>query len=531
MSYLFDQEIQGKKYVYLIRGYRDNGKVKQQRKCVGKVDPVTGKRIFNPDCIDLLKESGIEFSEEELKLFSIDDIRKSKTQNAGIFHLLKNIATNNHLIGSLKSAFPENWQDIFSLACYMIATNDPMMYYASWVEDNVTYPVTAVSSQRISELLGKMNEEDINRFFKSWHEHYQRVHDYLALDITSISSYSSINDQIEWGHNRDGEKLPQVNLCMLMAEKSRIPLFQTTYSGSLSDIRTLKTTLSRFEAITGNRDVTVIMDKGFGSLENLKEMLDFKHNGKNPVKFLASFPFTSNFIKSLVDNERDSIDTISNAIILNGDSLRATTKVIPVEGSSICVHAHIYYNPIAAAQAKERLYSEILSKLALAKENPEKYENNSEYNKYIDFLHIGGQYKITLDEKAIQESIAYSGWLVMLSNRFTDAENALQIYRDKDVVEKGFLRLKNSIDLGRLRIHGRKSMNAKLFVGFVASILMCEINKVMVCEKLYSKYTMTELLKTVGKQRKQTINGKEIMYPTTKAQQDIYDAFKISSPE
>ena len=74
-------------------------------------------------------------------------------------------------------------------------------------------------------------------------------------------------------------------------------------------------------------------------------------------------------------------------------------------------------------------------------------------------------------------------------------------------------------------------MNAKLFVGFVASILMCEINKVMVCEKLYSKYTMTELLKTVGKQRKQTINGKEIMYPTTKAQQDIYDAFKISSPE
>ena len=34
----------------------------------------------------------------------------------------------------------------------------------------------------------------------------------------------------------------------------------------------------------------------------------------------------------------------------------------------------------------------------------------------------------------------------------------MQIYRAKDVAEKGFLRLKRSLDLGRLRVHSEDRM-------------------------------------------------------------------------
>jgi len=64
----------------------------------------------------------------------------------------------------------------------------------------------------------------------------------------------------------------------------------------------------------------------------------------------------------------------------------------------------------------------------------------------------------------------------------------MSIYRDKDVVEKGFLGLKYGIEFGRLRVHSDNTMQGKLFVGFVASVIMSSINKVMAKSGLYEKY-------------------------------------------
>lgn len=65
--------------------------------------------------------------------------------------------------------------------------------------------------------------------------------EYLALDITSESSYSELIEDVEWGYNRDHEQLPQVNLCMMVGETSRLPIHQTVYAGSHKDVRTLVT--------------------------------------------------------------------------------------------------------------------------------------------------------------------------------------------------------------------------------------------------------------------------------------------------
>lgn len=62
---------------------------------------------------------------------------------------------------------------------------------------------------------------------------------YIALDITSISSYSQLMKSCEWGYNRDHENLPQINLCMLFGEESMLPVYQTAYTGSLKDVTTL----------------------------------------------------------------------------------------------------------------------------------------------------------------------------------------------------------------------------------------------------------------------------------------------------
>jgi hypothetical protein len=60
-----------------------------------------------------------------------------------------------------------------------------------------------------------------------------------------------------------------------------------------------------------------------------------------------------------------------------------------------------------------------------------------------------------------------------------NAEDAINLYRAKDVVEKGFGRLKNCLDLSRLRVHSDETMQNKVFIGFVALIVLSHIHRVM----------------------------------------------------
>ena len=59
---------------------------------------------------------------------------------------------------------------------------------------------------------------------------------------------------------------------MLLGQQSRLPVFQTLYSGSIKDVSTLQTTVALAFGIQGNR-LTLVMDKGFFSHKNVKNLL------------------------------------------------------------------------------------------------------------------------------------------------------------------------------------------------------------------------------------------------------------------
>ena len=141
-----------------------------------------------------------------------------------------------------------------------------------------------LSSQRISEILQNITFSEREDFYREWAK-LRLEQEYLAIDITSTSSYSELIDDVEWGYNRDGEDLPQVNLCMLFGETSGLPVYQTTYSGSLKDASTLEMTFAKFAAITDNRPILSVMDKGFYSKTNVDMMLEGSR------KFVTAVPF------------------------------------------------------------------------------------------------------------------------------------------------------------------------------------------------------------------------------------------------
>jgi hypothetical protein len=233
--------VKGIIYLYESTGYRDkidSGKVKNIRKLIGKINKTTGEPIYKPEYLARMRLAGtpIEISSSQ-KQFSVDDIKNSLTLDYGLFYLLKSIAERNGLMNSLESASPEHWKKIFTLAEHLVSNGDPFMYCHEWLENTVSLDCGDLSSQRISELLSDISFAERETFYKNWAAKVAE-NDYLALDITSTSSYSELIPEVEWGYNRDGEDLPQVNLCMLFGENSRLPVYQTAYSGSLKDVST-----------------------------------------------------------------------------------------------------------------------------------------------------------------------------------------------------------------------------------------------------------------------------------------------------
>ena len=426
----------------------------------------------------------------------------------------------------MKNVFPDKWQQIFTLASYLVSSGEPAMYLEDWLEKTESFPVGTMSSQRISELLLSINDDDRMAFYREWGA-CRCEQEYLALDITSISSYSSLIEEVEWGYNRDREKLPQVNLCMLLGEKSGLPVYQTIYSGSLKDVSTLKATLAQASGVSLNK-LLLVMDKGFCSTKNINTMLKDSEN----IRFVVAAPFTLSFVKKQIQSEKKDIDCLQNTIVIGEDILRGVTKERSW-GDNRTIFAHTFYNAVKAVKLRENLYAHV----TLLKQEAEKDLKNPLYlTEFGHYLIIRKSeknalgYTVNIRQEVVDKELEHSGWLVLLSNDVSNPQEAISIYRMKDVVEKGFLRLKNCLDLGRLRIHSDKSMQNKVFVGFIGLILMAGIHKVMLEQGLYRNMTMKKLVKTLEKLRIQYINGNRILYPVTKEQKEIFKAFGLKVP-
>jgi transposase len=384
-----------------------------------------------------------------------------------------------------------------------------------------------MTSQRISELLKAITPEYRDEFYSLWCSLRGEL-EYLALDITSVSSYSELIDSVEWGYNRDGEQLQQINICMLMGYRSRLPIYQTVYSGSLKDVSTLQKTIGTFHALTDGKPIVAIMDKGFYSTKNVDAMLA----NDNRTQFLIAVPFTSKFALTQVENERGTIDTLTNTIVVGADSMRAVTR-LHKWSEEHQLYTHIYYNAKKANGIRESLYSHVTTLKEYAEQNPKKCENNPKYTKYLKIQpsqESQNGYCIELLESAVFAELKTAGWMVLLSNRISDSKEAIRTYREKDIVEKGFQRLKNCLDLGRLRVHSEESMQSKVFVGFIALILLSCIHQTMADKKLYARMSMKKLLISLSNVKAQTVRGVRILFPLTKEQRSIYEAFGISLP-
>lgn len=267
---------------------KESKKPKSKRKCIGHLDPETGTVKPNGKRGGDRKHTEPKPETEPPKCF---------TYSCGVSSLLDKVCADIGLDHILKKIFPNDWAAILTCAYYLVSEGQALSRAEKWSQQTVTPYGAMLADQRISELLLRIRPELMQGFFSAWLE--QNISDkYYCMDITSISSYSEINEFVSYGYNRDKEKLPQVNLLMVSGHTSHLPLFFRTMPGSIRDVSTMDENLERLDLIDSKR-LHMVMDKGFYSKDNVDAMY------KRHMRFLVGVPFTTSLALEAVERHRN----------------------------------------------------------------------------------------------------------------------------------------------------------------------------------------------------------------------------------
>lgn len=518
----------GVTYAYESVSYWD--KVKQQsrakRKCIGRVDPET------KDIIPTRKRKA-PVSEKTRR--GPVSITKATRSFYGATYLFDRIGEDMGVIDDLKSCFPDSHRQILSMAYYLIMEDkNSLSRFPRWATTHRHPHGEAISSQRSSELFAAISEDARQKFFHLQGKR-RTEKECLAYDTTSVSSYSRCLRQVRYGRNKDHEPLPQINLALLFGQQSRIPFYYRKLAGNIPDVKTLKKLLADMNTL-GYKKFKVVLDRGFFSAANINDLY------KQHMKFLVGAKLSLKLVKTHLDKVRDKMrnwphysqdyQLYAYSLPVNWDYSQERPYKKDIIQANRRMYLHLYFSPERALE-DETAFNNRMAELQRELESGQRHPDHEKlYAKYFDVKStpVRGT-KVTAKEEAMTEAKRNYGYFALVSNEIKDAVEALEIYRNKDLVEKGFNNLKERLNLRRLAVSSEKSLDGKLFVQFIALIFLSCITRKMQEKKLFKKYTMQEVLDELDVIECFEIPGQKLQVgETTKRQQELYSQLDVVPP-
>lgn len=225
--------------------------------------------VFEP----LEKETGL----------SLKQVLSIKQLHAGATRALDQIVSSSPIGPALKKAFPQkrDYLKILSIVYFIILNeNNNISRYLNFAETTRLPWPGALHASTIGRIFRRIKSQQIENYFtevqKGLLEQKIKANDTdkltLALDSTSISSYSEKLPNVVRGRNKDEDNLPQINLLMLVDSKTGLPLFYRHYDGNVPDAQTVRRVIADNSRLKLT-DVVLVSDKGYSSNKNINDCL------------------------------------------------------------------------------------------------------------------------------------------------------------------------------------------------------------------------------------------------------------------
>jgi len=278
--YQYDKR-NGNTYAYesVSRWDSDKQQSRSRRKCIGKLDPVTGtivqtrKRKPEPT---------------------------SKRTYSGATYLFDEIVRKTGVGRDLRTCFPDIYRQILSIAYYLILEDrNPLSRFPKWGITHRHPYGEDIPSQRSSNLFAAITEDGKNRFF-TLRGKQKKEHEYWFYDATSISSYSKCLAQARYGKNKDHENLEQINIAVLFGEASTLPFYYRKLPGNITDVKTVKNLIADIGYLDYKK-IKLVMDRGFYSEDNVNAMLAAR------LKFLIGVKISLSYVQEALVHMRNEM--------------------------------------------------------------------------------------------------------------------------------------------------------------------------------------------------------------------------------
>jgi len=402
-----------------------------------------------------VEEGRTELGADEIEYFKL--VRTHRISNSiaqpnlildfGDVWFLDHVMDTSGLKDVFYNLIPKSGDTLLALIAFKLLDNATNSYALEWLEGSYArylYPGARLASQRISEFMNGLGQEENLRLFWGAYSAYLKnipgLTDNILIDSTGMANdihfdYAAIS-------NHNGVISRESRLIFVVERVSGMPIYFRCVAGNIVDVSTLKTTLNQLKAL-GLAVNHGILDAGYCSENNIHDL--YEQN----IPFLIRLPD-----KSMSDDliKRHGSGLYSTKYVLRHGSRIIFMKQVPV---TLYGYPGFAYIAIDAERQQD--------------------EQSHYINKCLD----NSKMKATMSD----DELNAFGYFVLISSQDLRTEEVLPLYYMRQTIEQTFDYAKNDVDLLPLRSHNEDTFRGHLLLSFMATVLFITVNKYLKSRK------------------------------------------------
>lgn len=438
-----------------------------------------GKRCENDLSMMYPNANFLKFFPEAEILDAVERKDRSSCLRIGAFLIIRKVIEEYKLDEMMKRIIGrENGLFLDLVAYSIVAENNAGQYYPDYAYNHplFTKDMRLYSDSKVSNFLNGITVDQSISFLNDWNEsrdHRERI--YISYDSTNKVCQAGDIEIAEFGHSKDGQDKRIFNFSIAYDRNNREPLFYEEYLGSIADVSQLQYMLEKALGY-GYKKVGFILDRGYFSKENIHFMDECGYNFVIMVKGMKKFVH-----ELILENKGKFEESRAHSIReyrTNGLTVKGRLFLSDKEER----YFHIYYSSQKYASEREMVETKVdrMAKYLKKKEGKAVIIEEG-FDKYFDLIyyHQGQEdqrfmYGIERNE-VIDQEIRLCGYFVIITSEKMTAREALVLYKSRDASEKLFRGDKSYLGNRSMRVQSDESIDAKIFIEFVALIVRNKI--------------------------------------------------------
>lgn len=454
-------------------------------------------------------KNGLEFKARDPETINVINPVRVEKKLAGATWAIDKIMAQIGIGDALRQVFKKR-NKCFKLASvieYMLIQRTNVMHgYAPFSKIHWLPWAYPLNDSQLNTLFKGITQDDTMALFKALNREYRRKFGdeffkkmFLALDSTSISTYSKKLSYAEYGHNKDGDDTKQINFLLVCEESSGLPIYGKIYNGNVVDVSTVKNLLADLALVTGvsedeaSNNYIFVTDRGYESDDNLQDFA--RHN----YSFVMRSRMANRWILDEVD---DAILELRNSNNFDNylNQTCCTKKVVykydpfPVNGKNksntakLDLFLHMFFNEDIQNESfknlrfnvttAKNLYNETIQKLREQRNKGDKPTNEpliadiGPTQKFIDNYCKLDTYGFALiDDDKLRDYVKYKGIMVLVTDKVTDAKEAYFAYYRRQTVEQDFETFKSRLKGNRPYVSDDRTLQGRFLCQLLATAI------------------------------------------------------------